>query len=76
MRAFSNKPRVMPLASRALHHVNQMLCEQMQPHDNDMYIRGEGQASVGILESTQKLRFEEWKPGEVVCTIASYDKFV
>jgi hypothetical protein len=41
-----------------------------------MYIRGEGQASVGILESTQKLRFEEWKPGEVVCTIASYDKFV
>ncbi len=29
---------------------------------------------MGILESIKKLRFEEWKPGEVVCTIASCDK--
>lgn len=41
-----------------------------------LFHKGEEQASVGILEFTKKLCIEEWKLGEVVCTIASYDKFV
>lgn len=53
-----------------------MLCEQMQPHDNVIYIREKAKHQWAFLNPLKNLCFEECKPGEVVCTIASYDKFV